>query len=161
MRAVRAGRKHRASPGKAARAGVLDEQSEYEEQYDRNKLVLHEVHSMFPVMRCQGLFALNSAPTVYCDVRKPVVPANSTFLNPASSISFIWSRTGTVPPIHCDHASAPFDKPAGSSFSNTTSANWSFPPGFRTRWISRKTVFLQGERLITPFEITTSKEQSS
>jgi len=36
-----------------------------------------------------GLFALNNAPTVYCDVRKPVIPNHSISLKPASSINLI------------------------------------------------------------------------
>ncbi len=132
---MRRRREHGALPRVTVQAGVLNEKREDQNQYDNNILVPHENDSMPSGPGCQDrdLIALNSAPTVCSEVRNPVVPANSTFLNPASSISCVWSRTGTVPPTHCDHDSAFPDKPDGSSFSRITSAIWSLPPGFRTR----------------------------
>ncbi|NOZ69800.1 MAG: hypothetical protein GXP46_11295 [Deferribacteres bacterium] len=42
-----------------------------------------------PDFLATGFFAVNSAPTVYSDVWKPVVPAYSTSLKPASSSRLI------------------------------------------------------------------------
>jgi len=117
--------------------------------------------SRFRINAHAFLRALNRAASVNFDVVTPVVPANSTSLNPTCSISPTRSRTGTAPPTQSDHAARLFATLPGRSAFRTISANWKRPPGLSTLYISLKLFSLSGERFSTPFEIITSNTASS
>lgn len=67
--------------------------------------------------------ALNNAPSVNLDVFIPVIPRNSTGLNPVFSIIATRSLTGTAPPIQPVQWSRLFTTFSGRLSFSTTSAN--------------------------------------
>ncbi len=50
--------------------------------------------------------ARNNAPSVYGEVRTPVMAVKRMFEKPALRSVKRWSPTGTAPPIHCAQTSA-------------------------------------------------------
>ena len=66
--------------------------------------------------------ARKRAPSVYSEVRQPVIVVNRISENPIRRSVRRWSPTGTAPPIHSAHASGFAAMLAGISLSRTISA---------------------------------------
>src|SRR2546430_16911773 len=79
-----------------------------------------------------------------------------TRLNPASSSNANTSPSGRAPPIQLAQSLGSLTMDCESCFALTMSVIESRPPGLRTRNSSRMTLRLRKDRLMTPFEITTS-----
>mmetsp|Transcript_26547 Transcript_26547/g.32135 ORF Transcript_26547/g.32135 Transcript_26547/m.32135 type:complete len:177 (-) Transcript_26547:420-950(-) len=104
-----------------------------------------------------GFLATKSTPRVFFEVQNLVYPTILTSTNPLSSRRVTYSSGVKHPVIQLLQSSPKEHVTKANKFASTEqrSDNKNRPPGRSTRNAFANAVFLSGQRLKTPFEITT------